>query len=196
MPTPGQERTVMTGNLAFVYAGTPGQQLNLIAKATGITLTETFIRGRVRGLGNPLPQEVPLLQWEGAGTMTLFLQDFYRENRLPGIVNREVSNNQQFREQIVLRSPQSGLLLAINRLTVDEASVGSGTLTGTQRHWAVVRGIFLEGEGIVLQQNETGGQNLNFVYIQPVLNEGQGPSRLQNEGQASSDLPRDPTATG
>ena len=88
--------TVVTGANAVVRVNG-----NQVALMRNVSVTETFTRERVVGLGHILPSEYPITAWEGRLQAGLFLVTV-RDSPFVTNVRRDVQNRTQFEDYMII----------------------------------------------------------------------------------------------
>jgi hypothetical protein len=154
---------VLTAPLAIIKVGT-----QVIGKMKNIRVTETIRRGRVSGLGELTPQELPALEWNGTLNCSFYLIDI-KKTGVPTAYPREY-----------LTSPQE----VIDHLTLDEDGVDivlfktinagsfnatTGLIESTTETIATIKGAFIDRDGFDVTEGQISGKDQDFTYMNPIL---------------------------
>lgn len=152
---------VLTAPLALIKVGgvTVGKMRNL-------RITETFRRGRVSGIGELTPQEVPALEWNGTLTCGFYEVNF-RNTGLPDAVKRHAGSEEAFVDNILL--VEQGVDLVIYKKVADGVDEETGLTQSTLREHASIRGCFVDREGMDINEGQISGHDQDFTYINPIL---------------------------
>lgn len=137
-----------------------------VGKMKNIRVTETFRRGRVSGLGELTPQEVPALEWNGTLTAE-FYEIKFEETGIPNAMHRVAPSLQAFVDDVLLQ--EEGVDIVIFKKIKDFLDPATGLLVSQLREHATVTGCFLDREGIDIAEGQISGHNQDFTYIEPIL---------------------------
>jgi hypothetical protein len=137
-----------------------------VGKMKNIRISETFRRGRVSGLGELTPQELPALEWNG--TMTAeFYEIKFDETGIPEGIKRRASSTQAFVDNILLQ--ENGVDIVIFKKVKDFVDPTSGLIVSRLREHATVTGAFIDREGMDVSEGQISGHNQDFTYSSPIL---------------------------
>lgn len=153
---------VVTGALALLKID--GQ---LVGKATRVTATERYNRSPVRVLGQPNPTELPMTSWEGTLQFGFFNVDL-RRNPSYAALNREVSTNEQFFDNLLL--DDTGIQVDIFKKIKDpNDSNNDGIILRDLKKIATIKGLFINSEDFDIQEGQISGRNQSFDYLYPMI---------------------------
>lgn len=145
-----------------------------IGKMRNVRCTENFRRGRVAGIGELTPQELPALEWSGTLTCQFFLIDLKQTTNgsipyIDGIHSPTLADTQKWID---------GVLLQENGVDVDiYKKVSDGTVdaqTGLLNRGAddligTVQGCFIDRSGFDISEGQIAGRDMDFQYMSPIL---------------------------
>ena len=151
---------VITGALAIVRVN--GQPVGYMR---GIRVTENFQRAEVRGLGNLIPVEVPVLSW--AGTMNCdFFNIWFQTSQIPGAIIRTTSTLQEWVNTVLLNDV--GVTVDIFRNVASAIDPVTGIISASEEAYAQIQQLFLDSEGFDINEGQISGRNQTFRYIKPI----------------------------
>lgn len=151
---------VMHGALAIIRRnGTP------IGRMRNVRWTETLRDQEVQGIGTILVQESPVVAHSGQLTAEFYEVEF-ETTGIPGAVRRDVQNNQEFENQVLLREP---LQLDIFKKVEDAVDPSTGLKTAKAQPYAIIRDLFLNSEGADISEGAISGHNQSFRFNSPVI---------------------------
>lgn len=136
-----------------------------VGKMKNVRVTETFRRGRVSGLGELTPSEVPALEWNGTMTSE-FYEIKFEETGIPEALHRIAPSLQSFVDDVLLQ--EDGVDIVIFKKIKDFVDP-NGLVVGQLREHATITGCFLDREGIDIAEGQISGHNQDFTYIEPIL---------------------------
>lgn len=143
---------VLTSPLALIKIGGA-----VVGKARNVRVTENFRRGRVVGLGEINPSELPVLDW--AGTLTCSLYAIKLNTGVLGAVDRSMANVQEFVQSLLFNEGiQFDLLM--------KKKQGTTIVPVT---FASVKGAHITSEGFDISEGQISGRDASFEYIDPIL---------------------------
>lgn len=160
-----QQRT-MTSPLAIVKMGN-----RVIGKMKNIRVTETFRRGDVRGLGNLISTEKPLLGIDCTLSCSYVLVDL-KQAGIKDAVKRDVGTVQNFVNTILLNEQGVDIYIYKKEATIIDQTTGVVLDTG-EGDFAVVRQAFVESQGFDISEGAIAGSDCSFTYLEPILYPGQ-----------------------
>jgi len=161
-----QNNRVLTAPLAVITVGG-----NIVGKMRDVRISETFRRGRVLGLGDLTPQELPALEWQGTLSCSFYTIDWEQVSTLPGAILRDVTSLQSFIDSVLLQENGVDATLMKKIKTPGDPNPPiplPGTYTGIWTTVALVRGLFLEREGMDVTEASISGKNQEFQYMTPI----------------------------
>lgn len=139
-------------------------KLQTIGKMRTIRISETYRRGRVIGIGQITPSELPLLEFNGSLTCSHYTVNFRSHYLKKLALNREVDNVVNFVNTILLR--EEGVELYLERRVKDTEA--NGIITPTWEEFAVIRNLFLTQDGFDLSESAISGHDSSFEYTEPI----------------------------
>lgn len=160
---------VLTGALAIIKLnGKP------IGKMRNIRVSETINRGRVSGVGELTPQELPALQWNGTVSCS-FYSIRYEEDGVAGIegnpstgVTRKAGSVGEWVEHVLLQ--EQGVDLDIFKKVQDAIDPATGLLKNNNPEpFARIEGMFLDRDGFDITENGISGRDQDFTYMNPII---------------------------
>jgi len=138
-----------------------------IGRMKNITITETIRRGRVLGLGAFTPQELPALEWAGVLQCGFYMIDFNKSTSIPGGLNRNMDLN-SFIDTVLLQDTGVEVDL-LKKVASGPADPTTGIIPSQYVSLAEVKGVFLDRDGMNLQDGNLAGRDQEFSYSKPVL---------------------------
>ncbi len=136
-----------------------------VGKMKNIRISETFRRGRVSGLGELTPSEVPALEWNGTLTCE-FYEIKFEETGIPTVIHRVASSIQAFVDDVLLQ--ENGVDIVIFKKIKDFVDP-AGLVVSQLREHATVTGAFMDREGMDIAEGQISGHNQDFTYLEPIL---------------------------
>lgn len=150
----------MTAPLAIVKVnGVP------VGKMKNLRITETIRRGKVLGLGELVPSEVPALEWDGTLNCGFYLINFSQQV-IQGAWPRAVQTIDEFVNTMLLQ--QEGVQIDIIR-KVFGSQASNGVITPNFEVFASIVGCFATREGFDITESQISGRDMDFQYISPIL---------------------------
>lgn len=151
---------VLTAPLAIIKVqGIP------IGKMKNIRVTETLRRGRVSGIGQLTPDELPALEWTGTLTASFYNIDF-RKSQIPNAIIRTVGTLTEWIDSVLLQ--ENGVQVDIFKKVTDSVSP-EGIITSRLDSYATIKELFLDREAFDLAEGQISGRDQDFTYKQPIL---------------------------
>lgn len=136
-----------------------------VGKMKNIRVTETIRRGRVSGLGELTPCEVPALEWNGTMTSE-FYEIKFQETGIPEAIKRIAPSLQAFVDNVLLQ--EDGVDIVIYKKIRDFVD-NNGLIVGQLREHATITGCFIDREGIDIAEGQISGHSQDFTYIEPIM---------------------------
>jgi len=137
-----------------------------VGKMRNIRITETFRRGRVSGIGELTPQEVPALEWNGTLTCQ-FYEVTFKDTGVPGGIKRAAPGLLDFVDNVLLQ--EDGVDLKIYKKVSNGINPATGLITSQLEVHATVTGCFIDREGMDINEGQISGHDQDFTYINPIL---------------------------
>lgn len=137
-----------------------------VGKMRNITCTETFRRGRVSGLGELTPQELPATEWNGTMSCEFYEVDF-RKTGIPEGIKRRAGSLQEFVDNVLLQ--EEGVDVTIFKKVQDGVDPQTGLLRSRLVKHATIKGCFIDREGLNVAEGQISSHNQDFTYVNPIL---------------------------
>ena len=154
---------VMTAPIAIIK-----HNGNVIGKMKNVRITETLRRGRVSGLGELTPQELPALEWNGTLNAQFYLVDF-RDTGVPNANPRTINaNTEEYVDNVLL--DENGVQIDIFK-KVDAGTVNAttGLIESILEPFATIESAFIDREGFDITEGQISGKDQDFTYMKPIL---------------------------
>lgn len=159
-----ENQKVMTAPLAII-------QINsvTVGKMKNVRITENIRRGRVAGVGQLNPSELPALEWQGQMSCSSYTINFnLLANKLKKGTFRNAGSLESWANAILLQ--EDGLEIALLRKVKDgEIDTDTGLVATKYENFAKVNGAFATREGFDLQEGQISGRDTDFEYLEPIL---------------------------
>ena len=159
-----EDKRVMTAPLAII-------QINsvTVGKMKNVRITENIRRGRVAGVGQLNPSELPALEWQGQMSCSSYTINFnLLANKLKKGTFRNAGSLESWANAILLQ--EDGLEIALLRKVKDgEIDADTGLVANKYENFAKVNGAFATREGFDLQEGQISGRDTDFEYLEPIL---------------------------
>lgn len=159
-----KNQKVMTAPLAII-------QINsvTVGKMKNVRITENIRRGRVAGVGQLNPSELPALEWQGQMSCSSYTINFnLLANKLKKGTFRNAGSLESWANAILLQ--EDGLEIALLRKVKDgEIDAETGLVATKYENFAKVNGAFATREGFDLQEGQISGRDTDFEYLEPIL---------------------------
>jgi len=130
----------------------------VIGKIRTIRCTENFRRGRVVGIGEITPSELPILEW--TGTMNVGQYSIPLTNGIWDAVDRGGANVVDFVKKILF---DEGIQVSVIYLRKKD----DGTIE--EKTFATIANAHLTSEGFDLNESQISGRDATFEYTNPIL---------------------------
>ncbi len=137
-----------------------------VGKMRNIRVTETIRRGRVSGIGELTPQEIPALEWNGTLTCGFYEVEF-ETTGIPEGINRTTGSLTAFVDNVLLQ--ENGVDVVIYKKVADEIDPNTGLIQSRLRPHASIQGCFVDREGMDINEGQISGHDQDFTYITPIL---------------------------
>ena len=158
-----ENQKVMTAPLAII-------QINsvTVGKMKNVRITENIRRGRVAGVGQLNPSELPALEWQGQMSCSSYTINFnLLANKLKKGTFRNAGSLESWANAILLQ--EDGLEIALLRKVKDgEIDADTGLVATKYENFAKVNGAFATREGFDLQEGQISGRDTDFEYLEPI----------------------------
>lgn len=144
-----------------------------VGKMKSIRLTETIRRGRVTGLGQLTPDELPALEWSGTLNCSFYNIDFKvllnsDLNPAAAAIQRTVGTVDNFVDTILLKDlgVQVDLMRKIPLAPPDPIT---GIILPAFEIFASIKGCFITREGMDVSEGQISGKDADFDYTTPII---------------------------
>lgn len=159
-----EDKRVMTAPLAIIQIDSV-----TVGKMKNVRITENIRRGRVAGVGQLNPSELPALEWQGQMSCSSYTINFnLLANKLKKGTFRNAGSLESWANAILLQ--EDGLEIALLRKVKDgEIDADTGLVATKYENFAKVNGAFATREGFDLQEGQISGRDTDFEYLEPIL---------------------------
>lgn len=139
-----------------------------IGKMKNIRVNENIRRGRVQGIGELTPSEVPALEWSGSLNAGFYSITFNNQDELiKTALLRNVNTLQEFVDTVILQ--EDGITIDIMKKVKDFQDPATGIIYPELEVFASIRGAFSTKEGFDISEGQISGRDVDFEYITPIL---------------------------
>lgn len=152
--------STLTGALAIIKV--KGQA---IGKMKGVRVNENITRGEVRGIGHLIPEELPTLSWAGTITCDAYTVEF-KDSLIPEAIWRNVQSLTQFVESLILQ--EDGVTVDIYKKVPLPGQPTIGLIQGEDKPFASIGGMFINAEGLDVNEGQLSGRIQSFAYLKPI----------------------------
>lgn len=160
---------VLTGALAIIKLN--GQP---IGKMKNVRVSENLNRGRVSGIGELTPQELPALQWNGTLSCSFYSIEF-KTDGIAGVdgtpdlgITREAGSVAEWVEHVILQ--EQGVDLDIFKKVQDAIDTTTGLLKNEDPEpFAKIEGLFLDRDSFDIAENGISGRDQEFTFTNPII---------------------------
>jgi hypothetical protein len=138
-----------------------------VGKMKNIRIQENIRRGRVSGLGQLTPDELPALEW--SGTLSCgFYNITFDVSQLPKAIVRKVNTLDEFVDTVLLQ--ENGVQVDImKKVAASLPDPVTGIIPSQLQIFASVKGCFITREGFDIQEGQISGKDADFDYTTPIL---------------------------
>jgi len=161
---------VLTGALAIITLNG-----NPIGKMKNVRVSENLNRGRVSGIGELTPQELPALQWNGTLSCSFYSIEF-KSDGIAGVdkedgdlgITREAGSVAEWVDHVILQ--EQGVNLSIYKKVQDAIDTTTGLLKSEEpTPFAVIEGLFLDRDSFDVAENGISGRDQEFTFKNPII---------------------------
>jgi hypothetical protein len=145
-----------------------------VGKMKSIRFTETIRRGKVTGLGQLTPDELPALEWSGSLSCSFYNIDFKhilnsQSNPVAAAILRVCNTVDAFVNSMLLQENgvQIDLMRKIN--SAGSPDPNTGIYTPDLEIFASVKGAFITRESMDVSEGQISGKDADFDYTTPVI---------------------------
>ena len=139
-----------------------------VGKMKSIRVNENIRRGRVQGIGELTPSEIPALEWSGSLNAGFYSITFNNQDQLiKTALLRNVNNLQEFVDTVLLQ--ENGIQIDIMKKVKDFQDPNTGIIYPQFELFASIRGAFSTKESFDISEGQISGRDVDFEYITPIL---------------------------
>ena len=139
-----------------------------VGKMKNIRVTENIRRGKVQGIGELTPQELPALDWNGTLSAGFYSITFNNQDQLiKKSLLRNVNSLQEWVDTVLLQ--EEGITIDIMKKVKDEQDPVTGIIRPKFELFASIRSAFSTKEGFDISEGQISGRDVDFDYITPIL---------------------------
>jgi hypothetical protein len=156
----------MTAALAVIKVA--GQA---VGRMRSIRVTETFRRSDVRGLGEILSQEKPVVGWDGSLTCGFYTIDLKRLGNVASSkfgINRQAGDLKTFVNTLILNEQGFEIYIYKKMAEVTDATTGLVTSVG-EGDFAILENCFMNNQSFDINEGNLSGMDTTFDYLSPIL---------------------------
>lgn len=152
-----QEKT-LTAPLALIKVKDPEGNLQVIGRMKNIRVTETIRRGRVVGIGNLNPSEIPPLEW--SGTVNVGQYAIKLNSGILKSLARSFNTTADFVKNVLF---EAGIDIHI----LKKIKKSDGTID--YETFAKIENAYTTSEGLDISEGQIGSRDGQFEYTEPIL---------------------------
>lgn len=160
---------VLTGALAIIRVNGVA-----IGKMKNVRVSETINRGRVSGIGELTPQELPAQQWNGTLNCSFYSIEFKKDgiagfDALPFDVGvtRTAASVAAWVEHVILQ--EQGVNVDIYKKVKDAVSTEGLHVNNTPQPFARIEGLHLDRDSFDITENGISGRDQDFTFTNPIV---------------------------
>ena len=131
-----------------------------------VRCTETIRRGRVSGIGELTPKELPALEWNGTLTCQFYTIKF-SETGIPNAIRRGANSLSAWVDNVLLQ--EEGVNITILKKKKDSVDATSGLILADYEEYATISGCFIDREAFDISEGQISGQDQDFSYMTPII---------------------------
>lgn len=138
-----------------------------IGKMKSIRCTENIRRGRVTGIGQLTPDELPALEWSGTLNCGTYAISFDESPIVKALI-RKVNTIDEWVNTVLLE--ENGVQIDImKKVKNGAADPVTGIILSQLVVFASIKGCFATREGFDISEGQIGGRDCDFEYTTPIL---------------------------
>lgn len=150
-----------------------------VGKMRNIRVTESLRRARVVGLGQLVPDELPVVEWQGTLTAEFMTIDL-KKSMIPGAINRISSSVEEWTNTVLLQ--EDGIQIDILKRVKNpqqpdnlfpnvspDPNFIQRVIAGKFEVFASIKGSFLTREGFNISEGSIAGRDVEFEYMTPII---------------------------
>lgn len=135
-----------------------------VGKMKDVRLTETMQRGRVSGIGQATPDELPMTMWSGTLSCSAYMVNF-DESLIAGSLQRNVQSVEDFINTMLFTD---GVQIDVLRKEVVSTNA-AGVPTVQLVKFASIVGCLITREAFNISESQISGRDADFEYMNPVI---------------------------
>lgn len=150
---------VLTAAKALIKVKGVDGTLVVIGKIRTVRATENVRRGRVTGLGEITPSELPALEWSGTCNVSQ-----YAIKTNTGALNalaRDYDTTADFVKHLLFNE---GVDIHLLKKTKNPSD---GEIT--EETMAIIKGAHTTSEGLEVSEGQIGGRDVSFEFLEPIV---------------------------
>jgi len=151
------EPKVITAAIALIKVESIGGELKTIGRMRNLRITENIRRGRVVGLGEVKPSELPVLEW--SGTVNVGQYAFKTDTSVINALSRKFSSTTAFIQSLLF---DEGINIQLQKKLKKEDG------TYAYETFATVNKAHLTSEGLDISEGQIGGRDGTFEFTEPL----------------------------
>lgn len=152
---------VLTGAIIRIVATPKGGQPVTIGRAMGMNVSETYAVRPIYGIGAMVPQELPILQWSGQLSLSLF-----------AIPSTDNILNQFSKKGTVLQLINNLLFSEGVDIVISRRIKGADNTTEDFADVASVNGCVCQNESFSIQEGNIVERSGSFIFASPIVYNG------------------------
>lgn len=165
---------VLTAPLAVIKVGGI-----TIGKMRNIRCTESLRRARVVGIGQLVPDELPVVEWQGTLSCEFMTIDL-KKSMIPGAINRITESVDKWVDTVLLQ--EEGVQIDILKRVKDpqkpdnqfpnvspDPNFVQRVIDGKFEVFASIQGCFITREGFNIAEGSISSRDVEFEYKTPII---------------------------
>jgi hypothetical protein len=137
-----------------------------VGKMRNIRVTENTRRGRVSGIGQINPDELPALEWSGSLNCGAYMVDLSIPLIKDSLI-RKAQTVEDFVNTVLLQ--EDGVQIDIMRRVKDTQDPNTKIIKTKLETFASIKGCFSTREGFDISEGQIAGRDVDFEYTTPIL---------------------------
>lgn len=140
----------------------------IIGKMKNVRITETLRRGRVSGIGELTPQELPALEWNGTMNAQFYAINLKDAANSLDKIGRNGFTVQNYVDNVLLQ--EEGVDVVIYKKIPETVDQTTGLIVTTaEDEFAQAKGCFVDREAFDITEGQISGKDQDFTYTTPIL---------------------------
>ena len=158
----------LTAPLAIIKIKDTKGILVSIGKMRNIRVTENIRRGRVTGLGEITPSELPALEW--SGTVNIGQYAIKHSSTLAAMaLDRKFDTVENFVKHLLFNEGVDISILQKVKTKIGNVSTPVAETDVVTETFANIQGFHLTSQGIDISEGQIGGRDATGEYLNPIL---------------------------